>query len=121
MAARVAWLLCLAAAGLPGSLAGQQAPLTYSINLNDRADDLFQVAVAVSGLTADNAVYQFAATAPGTYQVMDIGRFVRSFQAFDGGGKPVLVKRVSVNQWRLSDAPRCGRSGTPSPRPGTPR
>ncbi|MGI9039731.1 MAG: alkaline phosphatase family protein [Gemmatimonadales bacterium] len=106
MAARVAWLLCLAAAGLPGSLAGQQAPLTYSINLNDRADDLFKVAVAVSGLTADNAVYQFAATAPGTYQVMDIGRFVRSFQAFDGGGKPVLVKRVSVNQWRLSDAPQ---------------
>ena len=60
----------------------------------------------VGGLTAENAVYQFAATAPGTYQVMDIGRFVRRFEAFDAAGKTVPVEQVSVNQWKLSDAPR---------------
>ncbi|MGH7498952.1 MAG: peptidase, partial [Gemmatimonadales bacterium] len=56
--------------------------------------------------TPYNAVYQFAATAPGTYQVMNIGRFVRSFEAFDGQGRKVPVEQVSVNQWRLSNAPR---------------
>ena len=40
----------------------------------------------MKGLTAENAVYQFASTAPGTYQVMNIGRFVKSFDAFDGRG-----------------------------------
>ncbi len=84
----------------------QQAPIGYAIDLTDRSDDQFKVTAWVGGLTAENAIYQFAATAPGTYQVMDIGRFVRRFEAFDAAGKPVPVEQVSVNQWKLSDAPR---------------
>lgn len=99
-------LLLLAALLLPTAAVAQQARLAYSINLNDRADDLFKVTLAVTGLRPENAVYQFASTAPGTYQVMNIGRFVRSFQAFDGRGRSMPVERVSVNQWRLSNAPR---------------
>ena len=91
---------------LPGSAAAQRSPIGYAIDVTDRADDQFKVTAWVSGLTPDNAVYQFAATAPGTYQVMDIGRFVRSFEAFDSAGRPVPAERVSVNQWRLGDAPR---------------
>ena len=99
--ASLALLFCLT-----GSAAAQRSPLGYAIDLTDRADDTFKVTAWVSGLTADNAVYQFAATAPGTYQVMDIGRFVRSFEAFDAAGQPVPVEQVSANQWRLGDAPR---------------
>jgi predicted metalloprotease with PDZ domain len=82
------------------------SPLGYAIDVTRRADDQFRVTAWISGLTVDNAVYQFAATAPGTYQVMDIGRYVRSFQAFDAAGDPVPVEQVSVNQWKLGDAPR---------------
>lgn len=89
-----------------GGAAAQRSPLGYAIDLNDRADDAFKVTAWVGGLSEANAVYQFAATAPGTYQVMDIGRFVRSFEAFDGAGRPVPVERVSVNQWKLSDPAR---------------
>ena len=71
---------------LTSSAAAQQSPLGYAIDVTDRADDQFKVTAWVSGLTAENAVYQFAATAPGTYQVMDIGRFVRGFEAFDAAG-----------------------------------
>jgi predicted metalloprotease with PDZ domain len=93
-------------AGLAGSGGAQQSPLGYAIDLNDRADDTFKVTAWVGGLTEANAIYQFAATAPGTYQVMDIGRFVRRFEAFDAAGKQVPVERVAVNQWRLSDPGR---------------
>jgi predicted metalloprotease with PDZ domain len=31
---------------------------------------------------------------------------VRSFEALDADGKPVPAERVSVNQWRLADAPK---------------
>ncbi len=99
-------LLLLAAMLRPSAVCSQSAPLSYTINLNDRADDLFKVTLTVTGLTPANAVYQFASTAPGTYQVMNIGRFVRSFQAFDGRGRSVPVRQISVNQWRLSNAPR---------------
>lgn len=85
------------------NLAPQAAtPLVYEINLNDRSEDTFKVRLLVNGLAAESAVYQFAATAPGTYQVMDIGRFVKKFQAFDKSGKEIPCKQIAVNQWRIS-------------------
>jgi len=77
-------------------------PLKYEIDLTDRSDDLFEVTLHVDDLTADNAIYQFAATAPGTYQVMDIGRFVQEFTAYDSSGNKLPVQRISTNQWQLS-------------------
>jgi predicted metalloprotease with PDZ domain len=106
MPARIAPAVLALLLSLSGSGAAQRSPIGYAIDVTDRADDQFKVTAWVSGLSPDNAVYQFAATAPGTYQVMDIGRFVRSFEAFDAAGTPVPVERVSVNQWKLGDAPR---------------
>lgn len=77
-------------------------PLKYEIDLTDRSDDVFEVTLQVDDLTPDNAIYQFAATAPGTYQVMDIGRFVREFTAYDSSGNKLPVQRLSTNQWRIS-------------------
>jgi predicted metalloprotease with PDZ domain len=95
-------LLALAA----GPVSAGSPSLSYDVNLNDRADDLFKVTLTVEGLGPANAVYQFASTAPGTYQVMNIGRFVRSFEARDAGGKVVPSQQVAVNQWRLADPAR---------------
>ena len=97
-------LLCQKAAKAKPSTVPKPTPirtLVYEINLNDRTDDTFKVRLLVSGLTAANAVYQFAATAPGTYQIMDIGRFVRKFQAFDEKGKEIPCENISVNQWKI--------------------
>jgi predicted metalloprotease with PDZ domain len=82
------------------------APLIYEVNLNDRADDLFKVKLAVNDLKSENAVYQFAATAPGTYQVMDIGRYVRDFKALDAQGDTLKTERLSTNQWKIHEAER---------------
>ncbi|MBF8964064.1 peptidase [Pontibacter sp. FD36] len=83
--------------------AGSSPSLTYQVNLNDRADDRFKVTLDVKGLKAENNVYQFAATAPGTYQTMDIGRFVHNFKAFDKKGRELEAKQISTNQWQLSN------------------
>jgi predicted metalloprotease with PDZ domain len=106
MTVRLTWLLVLNLGAVFRPAGAQQPPLNYSIDLNRRADDLFRVTLRVQGLTPENAVYQFASTAPGTYEVMDVGRFVRSFRAFDARGARVPVERVSVNQWRFSDPTR---------------
>ncbi|MEX2401166.1 MAG: hypothetical protein WD423_10370 [Rhodothermales bacterium] len=78
-------------------------PLEYVVDLNDLSGDSFKVTLAVDDLDASNAVYQFAATAPGTYQVMDIGRYVRSFEAVDADGNVIPSERISTNQWRIGD------------------
>lgn len=93
-----AFTLCLLATTVRAEPPGL---LLYEVNLNDRADDQFKVTLNVDGLKPENAVYQFAATAPGTYQVMDIGRFVRSFQAFDKKGRALKTEQISTNQWKI--------------------
>lgn len=75
----------------------------FQVNLNDRSDDLFKVTLMPEKLTDKNKIYQFAATAPGTYQIMDIGRYVRNFKAYDAAGSEVPVNQVSVNQWEFSN------------------
>ena len=64
-------------------------------NLNDRSEDTFKVTLDIKGLKQENNIFQFASTAPGTYQVMDIGRFVKNFQAFDKDGNPMEITKLS--------------------------
>lgn len=85
------------------SLIAISAQHKFYVNLNDRSDDLFKVTLLPEKLTELNNTYNFAATAPGTYQVMDIGRFVRSFKAFDKNGGEIAVNNISTNQWEISN------------------
>jgi predicted metalloprotease with PDZ domain len=79
---------------------------SYEVDLLDRADDRFKVVATLEALDAADSIFQFAATAPGTYQIMDIGRYVERFAAFDANGREVPTAKVSTNQWRLSDPAR---------------
>ena len=82
----------------------QKARLNYIIDLNDRSDDTFKVELIVDGkLAAENNVYQFASTAPGTYQTMDIGRYVSDFRVFDKKGREIESKKINENQWLISN------------------
>ncbi len=74
----------------------------FVINLNHISDDLFHVTLYPDNLSSENNIYQFAATAPGTYEEMDIGRFVKSFKAFDSDGNEMQTNQISTNQWNLS-------------------
>ena len=88
---------------LLASLAVISAQQKFYVYLNDRADDLFKVTLVPEKLTEQNKIYQFASTAPGTYQTMDIGRFVRSFQAYDDQENELDTKQISTNQWELEE------------------
>ena len=96
-----AWifLLLLAAASL------RAQDLRYTVDLRARGSHVIGVTLRVDSLPAGDTLFQFAATAPGTYQTMDIGRFVHGFTALDRRGRTLAATRVSTNQWRLA-APR---------------
>ncbi len=83
----------------------KQKQFNYTIDLNNRSDDTFKVRLAIKGkgLKAENNVFQFAATAPGTYQTMNIGRYVSNFKAFDKKGNEVATEALGMNQYRLSE------------------
>ncbi|KAA9333133.1 peptidase [Hymenobacter busanensis] len=96
--------LGLLAGLLTASLAASaQQELIYTVDIDPAVStNEFRVTLALPKLKKDQAVYQFASTAPGTYQVMDMGRFVRKFEAFDKKGKPLESKQLSTNQWQLA-------------------
>lgn len=78
--------------------------MKYDLDLTKNLDTLF-VTLNVDGkLAEENSIFQFAATAPGTYQTMNIGRFISDFKAFDKKGKEIQVSNPSVNQYKLSKA-----------------
>ncbi|QDA59897.1 M61 family metallopeptidase [Hymenobacter jejuensis] len=92
-------------AGLLTAAAPTQAQkaMTYTVDIDPAVStNEFRVKLELPKLKKDQNIYQFAATAPGTYQVMDIGRFVSKFEAFDKKGKPLEVKQLSTNQWQLA-------------------
>jgi predicted metalloprotease with PDZ domain len=98
---KIAIVLCLFVSS--SFLTAQQK---FFVNLNDRGDKTFKVTLLPEKLSDKNKIYQFASTAPGTYQTMDIGRFVRSFKAFDKENNLIETKKVSTNQFELSDPAR---------------
>lgn len=75
----------------------------YQVNVLNHKDDLFHVSLEVSKLTSKNNIYNFAATAPGTYDVMNFGRFVKSFKAFNKSGNVIPTENISVNRWKISN------------------
>ncbi|MFZ2906955.1 MAG: peptidase [Cyclobacteriaceae bacterium] len=75
----------------------------FEVDLTDRSNDTFKVRMFVDNLTPDNAIIQFAATVPGTYDIFDIGRFVSNFKVYDENYKELEFTHLSVNQWQLTD------------------
>ncbi|MGE5438316.1 MAG: peptidase [Bacteroidota bacterium] len=74
---------------------------TYYVRLD--TSRTINVTLVPQKLSAENNVYQFAATAPGSYQTMDMGRFVKQFRAFDASGGEITTTHSSLNQWSISD------------------
>jgi predicted metalloprotease with PDZ domain len=76
--------------------------IIFHVDLKNCADDKFKVTAFINGLKKSNDIYQFASTAPGTYQTMDIGRYVYDFKAFDEDGNEIKTTQISTNQYQIS-------------------
>ena len=83
--------------------------ITFEVNVLNYQDDLFHVTVYSSGLSEENDTYNLPATVPGTYSVLDFGRFVKSFAAYDKDGNELEVKRISTNSWKISNVERLSK------------
>ena len=77
------------------------AQLHYTVDVRNGATHAATVTLRVDSLAARDSVFQFASTAPGTYQTMNVGRYVRSFRATDARGRTVPTSRLSTNTWQI--------------------
>jgi predicted metalloprotease with PDZ domain len=107
----ITWWICLAAILLsyPQAHASKEHPIQYTIDMTGPSTDTFLVEIKVPKLRRENRIFQFAATAPGTYQVMDIGRFVSHFRAYDKSNQEIPVEKIQINQFEISRPARVTR------------
>ncbi|HEX9936416.1 MAG TPA: hypothetical protein VGB15_04815 [Longimicrobium sp.] len=82
------------------------AQLHYTVDVRDGASHTAQVTLRVDSLLARDSVFQFAATAPGTYQTMNIGRYVRGLRATDAQGREIATRQLTTNTWLVSEPRR---------------
>ena len=94
---------------LTTALLASEAPVQYQLTLTDPATDRFEVELVPAPIESDEAVFQMATSAPGTYQVHDWGRFVVELQALDADGNALSVTRDGDNRWQIADATRLAR------------
>lgn len=90
-------LLCLCTV-----LNAQNLPtMNYTINVTQNTDTFMVTLNLEKKLSKTAIIFQFASTAPGTYQTMNIGRLVSDFKAFDKKGNELSVTSKSVNQYEI--------------------
>jgi len=76
--------------------------LIYEVDLSNYEDDLFHVTLYPGQLSKDDQYYNFVAFAPGVHQVLNYGRFVQSFEAYDMSGNELLTNKISINRWKIT-------------------
>ncbi|MBL7995856.1 peptidase [bacterium] len=102
----VLWLIPIAIPLYPNT---PKLSLHYTVDITKFDDDSFFVKLDVENFDMDTAVFQFAVTAPGTYSILDAGRFVGSFKALDTSGNPLMIVRTGVNQFLIYPARQLSR------------
>jgi len=87
----------------------EKPQIHYTVDVTNYEDDLFHVTIVTDGLKAENNTYNLPATAPGTYNILDFGRFVQNFSAYSRDDKQLEVNRISVNSWEIEDVEKLTR------------
>lgn len=74
----------------------------YKVDLNAVSNDALTVELQVpTSITKDNPRFYFPKIIPGTYEISNYGRFVKSLKAFDKKGNEVAVERKDENTWDI--------------------
>ena len=97
-------LLAIQCLGLSSFLLAQDLPtMNYIIDVTQNNDTFLVTLDLDKKLSKTATTFQFASTAPGTYQTMNIGRLVSNFKALDKKGNELTVGSKSVNQYEIEN------------------
>jgi predicted metalloprotease with PDZ domain len=76
----------------------------YYINLNKVLDDKLTIELTPPDIAEKEALFNFPAMVPGTYEVYNFGRFISNVKAFGKNGASITVTKVSDDTYKFSPA-----------------
>lgn len=76
----------------------------YSINLNEIKSDEIEVELVCPPINANEIIFYFPKTIPGTYSELDYGRYIKNFIAIDESGNKLKVEKRNINTYLILNA-----------------
>ncbi len=86
------------------TLFGSAQTMKYSVDLTQCNNDQLLVLLNTTYQGNETVTYNFPMTIPGTYAVLDYGRYISQFKAFDSKGNALKVKKKSTNTYEIKPA-----------------
>lgn len=84
----------------PGRVAEPATPVHYYVRLANPGATRYEVAIAVDRIRRDSLDFVLPAWVPGQYATR-VPSAAENFAARDGRGRPIPVRRLAVNAWRI--------------------
>ncbi len=92
------------------SLASTAQPTySYTVDLNNAANDQLNVELICPPVTTDDIRFYLPRIVPGTYMNSNYGKYVHDLKAFDKDGKALTVRKQGDNTWAISNAKKLYR------------
>lgn len=82
----------------------QNSFYSYFVNISETKEDKTKVELSCPTISKTQITYHFPMTVPGTYAVLDYGRYIESFTAIDKNNKPLPVKKSGNNSYIIQKA-----------------
>jgi len=82
----------------------QNHSYSYSVNITETKEDKVKVQLTCPAVSRSEIMYHFPMTVPGTYAVLDYGRYIENFTAMDKNNKPLPVKKKGNNSYFIQKA-----------------
>lgn len=76
----------------------------YYTNLNKVNDDKLVVELIPPDISESDAVFNFPAMVPGTYEVYNFGRFISNFKVTGKNGAVINIQKINSDSYKLSPA-----------------
>lgn len=82
----------------------------YRVDLNGVANDMVSVELMVPlNILEDEMTFHFPKIIPGTYEILDYGRFINGLKAFDSKNVELEVERTDPNTWVIKKSKKLAK------------
>lgn len=79
-------------------------PIATALDLTAVDNDRVPVTIDLGRFTVETVTYRLPRVVQGNYSVSDFGKYVDDFKALDYEGNELLVTKVDINTWKISNA-----------------
>jgi predicted metalloprotease with PDZ domain len=83
------------------TVTAKEFPNKYILSVTDAKHHLAEVEVEFNGVVTRTLEVKLPVWRTGNYEILDLSKNIRQFQAFDAAGKPLTWHKTNKNTWKI--------------------